>query len=177
MFLPWWLLPSLGRQGALSKLRSLTYLALPPPPKTARISTNGNTAIVGLWIEEGNFALYLVSRTTCKVGHSCAGIFSLLSLMGISTLNPDVRVFIAQRPGGGVPLLVYLFFLLHFALFSYHSICFFASSCPQISWFTDLLERVQSYNPPIRKSALLAFDHFWENLSYHENWVKPCGIP
>ena len=68
---------------------------------TARISTNGNTAIVGLWIEEGNFALYLVSRTTCKVGLSCGGIFSLLSPMGISTFNPDVRVFIAQCWMGG----------------------------------------------------------------------------
>jgi len=59
-----------------------------------------------------------------------------------------------------VPVLVYLLFLLHFALFSYHFICFFASNCLQISWFTDLLEGVISYNPPVRKSAFLAFDHF-----------------
>ena len=58
-----------------------------------------------------------------------------------------------------MPVLVYLL-LLHFALFSYHFICFFASNGLQISWFTDLLEGVLSYNPPVRKSAFLAFDHF-----------------
>jgi len=79
--------------------------------------------------------------------------------MGISTPNPDVRVFIAQKRSG-VPVLVYLLFLLHFALFSYHFIRFFASNYPQISWFTDLLEGVLSYDPPVRKSALLAFDRF-----------------
>ena len=59
-------------------------------------------------------------------------------------------------------MVVYLPFLLHFALFSYNIICFFASNCPQIqvSWFTNLLEGVPSYNPPVRKSAFLAFDHF-----------------
>jgi len=29
----------------------------------------------GLWIEEGKFVLYLVSRATCKVGLSCGGTF------------------------------------------------------------------------------------------------------
>jgi len=29
----------------------------------------------GLWIEEGKFALYLVSRATREVGLSCGGIF------------------------------------------------------------------------------------------------------
>jgi len=81
-------------------------------------------------------------------------------------------------------VLVYLPFLLHFAPFSYHFICFFASTraqikdpekvtnkmygcntdisshffrifnlrpsnCLQISLFTDLLEGVLSYNPPV----------------------------
>jgi len=59
-----------------------------------------------------------------------------------------------------VPVPVYLLSLLHFALFSYHFIYFFASNCLRISWFTDLLEGGLSYNPPIPKSAFLAFDHF-----------------
>jgi len=53
--------------------------------------------------------------------------------MRISALSPDVRVFIAQKPGkySRVPVPVYLLFLLHFALFSYHFIYFFASNCLQ----------------------------------------------
>jgi len=62
--------------------------------------------------------------------------------------------------GSGVPVPVYLLFLVHFALFSYHFICFIASNCLQISWVTDLLEGVLSYNPLVHKSAFLAFDHF-----------------
>ena len=37
--------------------------------------TQHNGGTVGLRIEEGKFVLCLVSRTTCKVGLSCAGIF------------------------------------------------------------------------------------------------------
>ena len=66
--------------------------------------------------------------------------------MGFFTFNPDVRVFIAQKREKWVPVVVDLLFLLHFALFSYRFICFFASHCLQISWFTDLLEGVLSYS-------------------------------
>ena len=89
--------------------------------------------------------------------------------MGFFTFNLDVRVFIAQKQGKWVPAVVYLLFLLHLALFSYHFICFFASHCLQISWFTDLLEGVLSYNPPVRKSAFLAFDHFLIEPPLHCN--------
>jgi len=60
-------------------------------------------------------------------------------------------------------VLVYLPFLLHFAPFSYHFISFVSlpsTNCLQISLFTDLLEGVLSYNPPVCKSAFLAFNHF-----------------
>ena len=40
-----------------------------------------------------------------------------------------------------------------FASFSYQFICFFASSCLQMSLLTILLEGVLSYNPPVRKSV------------------------
>jgi len=54
---------------------------------TARIVRKGtqhNRGTVGLWIAEGNFVLYLVSRTTCKVGLSCRGNFlSLVRLSGL----------------------------------------------------------------------------------------------
>jgi len=108
--------------------------------------------------------------------------------MRISTFSPDMRAFIAQKLGKlstRVPGLVYLPFLLHFAPFSYHFICFFASNCLQISLFTDLLEGVPSYNPPVRKSAFLAFDHFLiqpppslQHCSNQPAWAKTellCG--
>jgi len=72
-------------------------------------------------------------------------------------------VFIAQKPGklsARVPVLVYLPFRLHFAPPPHHPTRFLASNCLQTSLFTDLLEGVPSYNPPVRKSAFLAFDHF-----------------
>ena len=88
-----WRLPSLGSQGSLCKLGS-TPLTLSPgnPPTTTTIATivrketQHNRGAVGLWFEEGNLGLYLVSRTTCKVGLSCSGIFSLLcgSLIGFA---------------------------------------------------------------------------------------------
>jgi len=80
--------------------------------------------------------------------------------MRISTLNPDVRVFIAQKPGKqSVSASLFAFSATFCPLFlSFHSfLCF---QLPSISWFTDLLEGVLSYNPPVRKSAFLAFDHF-----------------
>jgi len=78
MLLQGWLLPSLGRQRALCKLCSLTSLALPSPHHNSDHRdkrTQHNRGTVGLWIEEGKFVLYLVSRTTCKVVLSCGGIF------------------------------------------------------------------------------------------------------
>jgi len=79
--------------------------------------------------------------------------------MRILPLTQMSEYLLLRSQGSGVLVLVYLLFL-HFALFSYHFICFFASNCPQISWFTDLLEGVLSYNLPVRKSAFLAFGHF-----------------
>ena len=60
--------------------------------------------------------------------------------MGISTFNPYVRVFVVQVKGRGV-VLVCLLLQLHFASFSYHFICFFASSCFQLSSFTIFVRR------------------------------------
>jgi len=49
--------------------------------------TQHNRGTVGLWIEEGNFLLYLVTWTICKVGLSCGGIF--LSFVWFSGLALD----------------------------------------------------------------------------------------
>ena len=59
-----------------------------------------------------------------------------------------------------MPGLAYLLLLLNFASFSYPFIHFFASNCFQMSLFTNWLEGVLSYNPPVRKSAFKSFDHF-----------------
>ena len=59
-------------------------------------------------------------------------------------LTQMCEYLLLRSQGSGAPVLVYLLFLLHFALLSYHFICFFASNCHQISWFTDLLEGVLS---------------------------------
>jgi len=62
-------------------------------------------------------------------------------------------IFIVQKQGNGVLVLVYLHLLLHSASFSHHFICLFAPNCLQISSFTVLVEGILSYNPPVRKSV------------------------
>jgi len=44
----------------------------------------------------------------------------------------EYRIYCSER---GVLVLVYSFLLLHFASFPYHSICFFAPNCLQMSLF------------------------------------------
>ena len=56
--------------------------------------------------------------------------------MEISTINPYVRVFVAQVKGRGALVLACLLLQLYFASFSYHFICFSASGCIQMSLFT-----------------------------------------
>ena len=56
--------------------------------------------------------------------------------MGISTFNSYVRVFVAWVKGREALVLVCLLLQLHFSSFSHHFICFFASSCLQMSSFT-----------------------------------------
>ena len=85
-------------------------------------------------------------------------------------------------------MLVYLLFLLHFALFSYHFICFFASNYPQISWFTDLLDGVLSY-PPGSKKGVSSLRSFFDRastptatlvetppFSFMAQILEPCSI-
>jgi len=83
-FLQGWLLPSHGRQGALCKLGSLSSLAISSllpavtVTRTARIVRKEHSTTeepFWLWFEEGNSGLYLVIRTTCRVGLSCRGVF------------------------------------------------------------------------------------------------------
>ena len=74
-------MPSLGRQGALCKLVSLTSLTLFPlhhDRTTTRIVRKAHSITGELWFEEEKLGLYLISRTTCKVGLSCTEIFSLV---------------------------------------------------------------------------------------------------
>jgi len=76
--------------------------------------------------------------------------------------------------GTRVSVLVYLPFLLNFAPFSYHFICFFASSFLQISLFTDLLKGVLSHHPPIRKASSSPSIIFWSNPFIA---TLPVGLP
>jgi len=55
--------------------------------------TQHNRGAVGLWIEEGNFVLYLVSRTTCGIGLSLGRIF--FSSVRFSGLALDKRLRIS----------------------------------------------------------------------------------
>jgi len=71
---------NLGRQETSCKLGSLTSLTLSPllDGEDRNEGTQHDRRTVGQWIEEGKYVLYLVSRTACKVGLSCGGIFFLL---------------------------------------------------------------------------------------------------
>jgi len=118
-------------------------------PPTHTVSIGGTTKLGG-----GRTGIdYKSIFVTLTLNHS---VYS----MKYNTFSLDMGVFIAQKPGKWSTSASLLPFLLHLVPFSYHFFCFFASSCLQISLFTDLLEGVLSYNPPVRKSAFLTFDHF-----------------
>jgi len=74
-FLQGWLLPSLDKQGGLYVSYSFSLLSHFLHTTIAAREHSTMEESFGLWIEEGNFILYLVSRATCKVGLSCGGLF------------------------------------------------------------------------------------------------------
>ena len=79
--------------------------------------------------------------------------------------------------GSGMPALVYLLPLLRLSSLPYQFICFFASSCVQISLVAILLEGVLRYliTPRFEKARSYPFDHFRSNAppSFVPTFIRP----